>query len=152
MKYIQHAKAVAWLFGFWCLAVVWLWPHAVMAGTLSADVKVYDWWSLLLAAAIGVLGGILALIVALATDHRALLEVTKEGLRNITVSPFGGMVAYLVLEAVSSLGWVVLPAVLRFLVIGACGYAGIAFFVWAKVMAGRVAGAFGDWLIKKGQP
>jgi hypothetical protein len=150
MKKIEHAKAVVWLFSTWCIAVAWLWPHAVRAGTLSADLRVYDWSSLGYAAALGLLGGLLALIVALATDHRVLMEVLKESLRNALVSPIAGTAAYLLLEAMGSLGWLMLPAVGRFLVIMGSGWAGIAFFIWARDVASKGATAFGQWLVARG--
>jgi hypothetical protein len=150
VKNIEHRKAVIWLFGAWCWAVVWMWPHAVRAGTLSADIKGYDWISLAWSAGLGLLGGVLALIVALATDHRVLLEVFKESLRNALVSPIAGAGAFLLLEFLNALGWIALPSVGRFLVIVGCGWAGIAFFVWAKGMAAKWSVMFGNWLVTMG--
>lgn len=150
MKNIEHRKAVIWMLGAWCWAVAWMWPHAVRAGTLSADIRGYDWISLAWSAGLGLLGGVLALIVALATDQRVLQEVFKESLRDALVSPIAGAGAFLLLEFLNALGWLALPSVGRFLVIVGCGWAGIAFFVWARDVAGKGATAFGEWLVARG--
>jgi hypothetical protein len=150
MKHIEHAKAVVWLFATWCISLAWLWPHAVQAGTLSADLRVYDWHSLGYAAALGLLGGLLALIVALATDHRVLMEVLTESLRNALVSPIAGAAAYLLLESMNGMGWIMLPSVGRFLVIMGSGWAGIAFFVWARGAVSIGAVEVGKWLVSRG--
>lgn len=139
MRLIEHARAVASLFCAWLLSVVWLWPHAVRAGTLSADLKVYDWTSLGYAAVLGFLGGVLALIVALASDHRAVTEVLKEGIRNAIVSPIAGAAMFLAVESMTSASWFLLPPVGRFLLIGGSGWAGIAFFIWMRGLVGKFA-------------
>jgi len=149
---IQHSASVSVLSSAWAVVALWLWPRAVQAGPLSGDFGVYDWTSLAYAALLGLMGGALALIVALATDRRVVLQVLGEGLRNALVSPIAGMAAYLMADAVSGMGWVTLPSGGRFLVIVGSGWAGIAFFAWARETAGKAASALGDWLVKRGQP
>jgi len=149
---IQHSTSVSMLSSAWAVAALWLWPRAVAAQTLSQDFGHYDWVSLAYAAALGLMGGMLALIVALATDRRVVLQVLGEGLRNALVSPIAGMAAYLMVDAVVSAGWATVPAGGRFLAIVGSGWAGIAFFAWARETAGKAATALGDWLVKKGQP
>jgi hypothetical protein len=149
---IAHRPTVASLAVAWCCCVLWLWPRAVRAGTLSTEVKAYDWASLGYACALGLLGGVLALIVALATDRRVVLEVLTEGGRNAIVSPIAGGAAYLLLEALAGLDWLHAPTMVRFLVIVGSGWAGIAFFLWTREVAGKGATKFGEWLVARGTP
>jgi hypothetical protein len=149
---IAHAWAVSILSSAWFMAALWLWPHAAQAGTLSSDFGLYDWVSLGYAALLGLMGGMLALIVALASDRRVVMQVLKEGLRNALVSPIAGMAAYLLVDALNGIGWVTLPSGGRFLVIVGGGWAGIAFFVWARETAGKASVVLGDWLVRKGRP
>ena len=147
---IAHARLVFWLLLLWAGAVLALWPLAVRAGTLSDDAKLYDWLSLSFAGGFGILGGVLALIVALATDDRVVSHILREGLRNIIVSPIGGAVAYLLIEWSTSLAGFNLSPVGRFVVIGGSGWAGVAFFVWVRDGAKRMAVSFANWVIKQG--
>lgn len=149
---IAHRPTVTGLATAWCFAVLWLWPRAVRAGTLSSDMKAYDWASLGYACALGLLGGVLALIVALATDRRVVTQVLGEGVRNALVSPIAGAVAYLALEAVTALQWWQAPTVARFLLIVGAGWAGIAFFEWVRSLASRGAVRVGEWLVAGGKP
>lgn len=126
---MNHSKSVVSLSITWCWAVVWMWPYAVNAGTLTGDLRAYDYTSLGWAAALGLLGGVLALIVALATDHRVVSQVLAESFRNALVSPIAGAAAFLALEGMVSMGWFFLPPVGRFLILIASGWAGTAFFV-----------------------
>lgn len=147
---IAHAKWVCGLTLMWFGLVLALWPAAVKAGTLSADIKLYDWLSLSYAAAFGVLGGVLALIVALATDTRVVTHVLLEGVRNIIVSPIGGAAAYLLIQAAVDMTGLDLSPVGRFIVIGGSGWAGVAFFGWARDVAGKGATALAQWIISRG--
>lgn len=147
---IAHARLVFWLALMWVGIVAALWPAAVRAGTLSADIKLYDWLSLTYAGAFGILGGVLALIVALATDSRVVPDVLREGLRNIIVSPIGGAAAFLIIESATSMTGFNLSPVGRFIVIGGSGWAGVAFFVWARDTATRIAFSFANWVVKQG--
>ena len=151
MKY--HRFTVTALTSAWAFLALWLWPRAVRAGTLANEFKAFDWLSLGYAGALGLLGGILALIVALATDHRVVKEVFKEGGRNALVSPIAGCTAYLVLEGLASFGPTYqFTTVIRFLVIVGAGYAGISFFVWARGVVAQGAGGLGQWLVNRFTP
>lgn len=150
---LAHARETAAAVLTWCAALMWLWPRAALAdAALSAEFRLYDWWSLLYAACLGLLGGSLALIVALATDRRVVFEVFKESGRNAVVSPIAGAAAYLGLKALAAFGWLpVLSTEPRFLVIVGCGWAGIAFFGWVRAAAGQGAATLAAWLARKGQ-
>jgi hypothetical protein len=151
MKHIAHFRTVSALSFAWTFALFWVFPRAVQAGTLSSDITVYDWISLAYACALGLLGGCLSLIVALASDRRVVGEVLLEGGRNALVSPIAGAAAYLMVDAAASMGWVGLSPVTRFLVIVGAGWAGVAFFVWARDLAGKAATTFAEWVINRGK-
>jgi hypothetical protein len=148
---IAHARIVSVLAFAWSLALLWVFPRAVLAGTLSSEITAYDWVSLAYACALGLLGGCLSLIVALASDRRVVSEVLTEGGRNALVSPIAGAAAYLMVDAVATMGWIGLSPVSRFLVIIGAGWAGVAFFVWAREMAGKAAITAAEWVINKGK-
>jgi hypothetical protein len=149
---IEHPRAVSALSACWAFAASWLMPRAALAASLRIDVHVYDWTSLGYAAALGLLGGLLALIVSLATDTRVVSQVLKEGGRNALVSPIAGMAAYLLVEAAFDANLFAVPPVGRFLVIVGSGWAGIAFFVWLRGSALKAAQALAEWVIAKGKP
>lgn len=148
---IVHTQAVAVAVPSWCLAFIWLWPRAARAEVLSAEFRLYDWTSLLYAGALGLLGGALALIVALATDRRVVMQVLAESGRNALVSPIAGAAAYLLLKAAAAQGYFTVTTEPRFLLIVGCGWAGIAFFQWLRESAGKGAAALAGWLVK-GKP
>ena len=145
-----HARLLLVAIPAWCWALLWLVPRAAQADALSAEFRAYDWTSLLYAGALGLLGGALALIVALASDRRVVREVWGESWRNTLVSPIGGVAMYLVLKGLVGLGWVVLSTEPRFALIVGAGWAGIELFVWGRGVAGRAAAAFAEWAINRG--
>lgn len=150
---IAHRPTVTALSAAWAITVLWLWPRAVRAGTLAGEVKAFDWSSLGYACALGLLGGFLALIVALASDTRVVKEILEEGLRNALVSPIGGAIAYLLLEGLASLSERYhFSTVVRFLVIVGAGYAGIAFFTWVRGVTAQGAVSVGEWLVNRFKP
>lgn len=152
MNFFAHARAVLVALPLWAFAFLWLWPRAVRAESLSAEFRLYDWTSLLYAGALGLLGGCLALIVALATDRRVVLQVLAEGARNAMVSPIAGAAAYLLLKAAAAQGLFSVSTEPRFLLIVGSGWAGIAFFAWLREMAGRGATGLAEWVIHRGKP
>jgi hypothetical protein len=145
---IAHARAVLVALPVWFYSLVWLWPRAARAESrLSPQFWTFDWASLGYACMLGLLGGGLALIVALASDRRVVVEVLKESARNAMVSPIAGAAAYLVLKGAAAMNWFVLSTEPRFLVIVASGWAGIAFFQWVLNLVGAGAGQVRDGLI-----
>lgn len=117
---------------------------------LHNEILSYDWISLGDAAGLGLVGGAVALVVALATDKRVVGEVVREGIRNVIVAPLAGVGAYLLIESAVSLDWVSdLPPVTRFVIIAAAGWAGIGFFVWLRGLAAQAAVAVAEWSIGK---
>lgn len=148
---IAHARALLFAFPTWCIALLWLWPRAVQAEALAKEVRGYDWPSLGYAAALGLLGGCLALIYALATDRRVVVEVLKEAGRNALVSPLAGLVAYMLLKALAALDWLTLSTEPRFVVIVGAGWAAIAFIEWVRAMAAKGATNVGGWLLTRGE-
>lgn len=149
---LAHARAVAVALPTWLFAAAWIWPHVAQAAPLSADVKGYDWVSLGWACLLGLLGGSLALIVALATDRRVVTEVITEGARNALVSPIAGAAGYALMQAAAAQGLFTLSVEPRFLVIVGFGYAGIAAINWLRATCGEGAAAFGQWLIERFKP
>lgn len=139
MKCLAHARAVLVTTLAGATYTAWLWPRAVRAETLETELHRYDWTSLGYAAGLGLLGGCLALIVALATDKRVVTQVLVESGRNALVSPIAGMAAYLLMKAAAAQGLLHLGTEPRFLVIVGCGWGGIAFFVWLRTLAGKLA-------------
>lgn len=150
MKTLAHGRSMLVAALCWLQGLLWLWPRVVEASTLASDVKGYDWMSLAYAGGLGLLGGGLALIVALATDRRVVLGVLGEGLRNAMVSPIAGAMAYVGLEAIVAWRWVdpLAPAV-RFLGIVGSGWAAIPFIEWVRGLAQRFVGFVGDWLVAR---
>lgn len=142
---------IAVLLPGWLACASWLWPLAAHAATLGDELRVYDWPSLGYAGALGLLGGTLALIVALATERRVVLEIVLEGVRNAIVSPIAGAGCYALVKSAAALGWFTLSTEPRFLLIVAAGYAGIAAIDWARGFTRRGADAFEGWFTR-GRP
>lgn len=147
---VANARAVLTAALLWLAGLAWLWPRAVRAESLSDEARLYDWASLLYAGGLGLAGGLLALIVALATERRVVREVAAEGARNAIVSPIAGAGSYMVLKAFASLGWFTVSTEPRFLLIVIAGYAGIAAVQWARGIVGEAAGEVRDRILKKG--
>lgn len=150
MKPLAHERAVLIAAPLWSICLLWLWPRAARAEALSAEIWRYDWASMGYACLLGLMGGALSLIVALATDRRVVVEVLREGTRNAIVSPIAGAGAYAGLKTLAALGWFTASTEPRFLVIVAAGYAGIASIEWARAVGGKLAAAAGEWLVNRG--
>jgi hypothetical protein len=148
---LAHARAVAVLSLAWVGAALWLVPLAAQAQALSDEVAGYDWTSLGWGAVLGLLGGLLQLIVALASDRRILLQVLLEAGRNTLVSPIAGAAMYLGIKTLTAMHWLAVDTEARFLLIVAAGWAGVEFFRWAKGLAKKVAGEIGAWLVSRSQ-
>lgn len=144
---IAHTSLVSILSIVWLVMAAILWPLSAYAASLSADVKVYDWLSLLAACGIGMLGGLGALIVALASDEKVVLHVTRDSLRNMIVSPIAGAAVYLLIEAMEDLN---LTPGKRFFAIGFAGWAGIEFFVRGRKVALEWLDSVAKWIINRG--
>ena len=144
---LAHARAFSICLFVWWACLLWLWPRAVRAETLSVELRLYDWASVGYAAGLGLLGGALALIVALASDRRVVMQVLSEGGRNAIISPIAGAGAYMALKACAALGWFTVSTEPRFLVIVVAGYAGTAAIQWAGETASKVAGALRERLV-----
>jgi hypothetical protein len=149
MKF-AHTRALALALPAWTFAVAWVWPRAARAEALSSEVHTYDWTSVAYAGGLGLLGGGLALMVALATDKRVVTEVFRESARNAFVSPLGGILAFPCLKAGTALDLFSLTTEPRFLVIVASGYAGIALIEWVRSLFTAGAPRVRDGLIEWG--
>lgn len=147
MKSLAHARAVLVAVPVWTFLFAWLWPRAVRAEALSAEIFLFDWKSLGYACALGLLGGVLSLIVALATDRRVVTEVIKESARNALVSPIAGAAMYAFLKWAGAADWFTLTTEPRFGLIVAAGYAGIAAILWLQGLIGAGAPRMKDGLI-----
>lgn len=79
------------------LVTVWLACYtglAWAATSLRADLKDFDYWSLLLAAAAGLVGGAGRTLISLMSENRPLFDIRYEVLKDIIVACIGGAVAY----------------------------------------------------------
>lgn len=147
MLKVAHARAVGVALFSWWIGFLWLWPRAVRAESLEREARLYDWTSLGYAAGLGLLGGFLAIIYALASDRRVVLTVLADAGRNALVSPIAGMAAYLTLKAAVSFGWMHLTTEPRFLIIVGSGWAGIACFQWVRGFGAAAAPKVRDGLV-----
>lgn len=140
MKWMARYLAALAMAQAWAACLLFVWPRAAQAQQLSDEFFLYDWTSLYYGAILGALGGVAALFVALATDRRPVRDVFGEALRNLLISPLGGIAAYLIINALSSQGWLTLNRDLRFCVMIACGWGGIGFFLFLGEVAVSLRG------------
>jgi hypothetical protein len=68
------------------------------ATSLRADLKDLDYWSLLLAAAAGLVGGAGRTLISLMSESRPLFDIRYEVLKDIIVACIGGAVTYGVIQ------------------------------------------------------
>lgn len=140
MLKFAHGRVLSILTPLWLLWVVWLFPRLSYAGSLDYDQGIRDlnWSAIGLAALTGFAGGFGMLILALATDKRVVRAVMREGLRNALASPIMGLLAYGVLQAVSSFGWRI-PFEVSFVAVLVAGMAAVS--LWAFITSTASAGA-----------
>lgn len=68
------------------------------ASSLQADLKDLDYWSLILAASAGLVGGAGRTLISMISEQRTLLDIRYEALKDIIVAFVGGGFAYLIVQ------------------------------------------------------
>jgi hypothetical protein len=112
------------------LCLLWLisWTALSYAATTFAeDVYGYDWQSLLLAGAAGVLGGVARTILALASNQVEVYDVLRDLVKNLVVALISGGIAYIIVQAWNSLPLLQVPREVRMLLIASAGWAPMRF-------------------------
>lgn len=117
-----------------------LFTHLVRAATLAEFVGPYDPSLIYWAAGFSVLGGLLRTIMSLQGDGRVIVEKAKEWMWNTVNGLIAGMVAFFVIQAIRSTGYLV-PIELRFGGVVAAGWGGKAAIVLMRDAAKNWLGA-----------
>lgn len=111
---------------------LFLWIFCVtrlaFAVTYAQEVKSFDYESLVVAGASGLLGGVLRTIFTLANDNRVVFSVIRESRGDLVVSCIAGAVAYGLMIAVESKFPGLVTREIRFVGVMAAGWLGKAFF------------------------
>lgn len=115
----MKTKAVNTLLFLWLCCYTGL---TYAAGTLYDDFKTYDWGSLWVAACAGMLGGFLQTILTLSSDKRIVLDILRDAWKDLVVALVGGMIVFIIVQAVSSMGWITIPRDVRILLIVGAGF------------------------------
>ena len=123
------------------LSVIWLacWTTLSYAATTFAqDVYGYDWQSLLLAGAAGVLGGVARTILALASNQVEVYDVLRDLVKNLVVALIAGGIAYILVQAWNSLPIWPVPREVRMLIVASAGWAPVKFNKALDKLAGDI--------------
>jgi hypothetical protein len=111
---------------------------------LADGIKHYDFefvgWCVLVA----IVGGLGRTVLTLLSSEIVVLEVARETWKDLLIAALAGVVGSVVLAAVQSLG-VAITAPLEVLILAACGWARMGFFVWAERSARTVAERGAQW-------
>ena len=115
--------------------LLWLAAYAglVHAASLTQDLATFDYVSLLVAGAAGLLGALLRTILTLAQEKYLVIDVLKQARRDFVIGFIGGLMTYGVIQGLSSWGIVTVPRDMRILIIVAAGFSRGA---WLPVMKG----------------
>jgi len=92
------------------------------AGSFYDDARGYDWSSLGVAACAGMLGGFLQTILTLSSDKRIVLDILRDALKDLVVALVGGIIVFIVVQAVASMNWITIPRDVRILLIVGAGF------------------------------
>jgi len=96
--------------------------YAAAGMTTAQELMQYDWQSFFMAALAGLLGGFLRTILTLASEKRVVLDILRESWKDCLVAVVGGGIVYLILQALSSLNYFVIPRDVRILLIVGAGF------------------------------
>lgn len=119
MKSRQSARGAAalcvWL-ASWTALLCWA------ATENPKDLLSYDWPSAGQAALAGLLGGILQTVLQLARRGALVVDVLRQAVQDLVFAVGGGIVVYVIIQGISSVGWVDVPRDMRILLIAGVGY------------------------------
>jgi len=131
----------------WLAALSYSLPAAAQAITsqsLPGSMKDYDLefvgWCILVAT----VGGCGRTVLTLLSPDVAALNVIKEAWRDLLIAALAGACAAAILQAVHSIG-VNIPVPVDVLILAACGWARMGFFVWAGEGARIIADRSVQW-------
>lgn len=91
---MKHQRLVSYLAFAWLVC----YHKLIYAAPFSADVRSYDYESLLWAMAASLLGGAARTILTLASDKVVVLNLLKESRKDAVVALVGGAVVYVILQ------------------------------------------------------
>lgn len=145
-----HGRAI--ILCAWLAAYSYALPAAAenitVVSTMSAGLRDYEYtfvgWGVLLA----VVGGFGRTVLTLLSPDVVILSVLRETWRDLLVAALAGVIASMLMLAVRALG-VDIPTPVAVLVLGACGWAGMGFFLWAEKSVRTVADRGAQWAADK---
>ena len=120
----------------WVACYTWMFSTYAAMPTLSEEVLIYDYGSLMWAALFGFMGGVGGTIVTLMSDNTIVLNVWKQMLRDLIVSLIGGALIYVVFLWLQTISPDIFNKELRILAIV---IAGASKGRWKDVVTGFVA-------------
>lgn len=132
---------------WWCVTLQVMWPVAVQAESLAADIRSYDIESLMWAVVMALMGGALRTIFTLATDATVVLSFGREILKDAVVAMIAGVLAFIVLQAANSFTFASVPSEVRFAVIVFAGWSRLSFFGWLNRLGTRASEAVEDRMV-----
>jgi len=103
----------------------------VQATTLAQFVGPYETQLLQWAALTALLGGMIRTILSLESDKRVVHDIAREAAWDAFKSLIAGMLAFFLIQALRSSGWVI-PAEVRFAAVMAAGWQRIAAVDWMR--------------------
>ena len=133
VKLTRHHVVIG-LAALWALVFV----HTVRAATMSEFIGGYDQMLLQWAAASAVLGGGIRTILSLESDRRAVRDIASTAMWDVVKSLVAGMLAFVAIQFIRSLG-VAVPSEVRFTAVLVAGWGRMAAFNYI-MNAGR------EWL------
>lgn len=117
------------------MVVMWLASYTglVYAASLAQEARDYDYVSLAVAGAGGLLGAVLRTILTLAQEKYLVIDVLRQSRRDFVIGFIGGLLTYGVIQGLSSWGIFTVPRDMRILIIVAAGFSRGK---WLPVMQG----------------
>jgi len=142
----SHGRAV--VLCAWLAALSYCLPAAAEGMALSYGIKEYDMafvgWCILVA----MVGGLGRTVLTFLSTDVAIVSVLRETLRDLMISALAGAAAAVILYAVHSVG-INIPVPVDVLILAACGWARMGFFVWAGDGARKIADSGVQWATNK---
>lgn len=115
------------------------------------DLREYDWRAAGMAALAGLLGGLLQTVLQLARQGALVIDVLKQSRQDLVFALGGGLVLHVVVEGLSSMGWITVPRDMRVLLFAGVGYSRGAWMAWVHGSASDAA-ARTRRMIREGNP
>jgi len=123
--HLTRRHIVVGLMTLWALMFV----HTVRAATLNEFMGGYDQLLFQWAAASALLGGGIRTILSLESDKRAIRHIASTALWDAAKSLVAGMLAFVVIQALRSSGFMI-PSEIRFTAVLVAGWCRMAAFDW----------------------